>query len=281
MSTNAELNLSTVVDEIGKRLNRLPGTSLVHDIRQLLTNAVDNPTSAKALVAEAVESLGKVSTNTLGHRQIVDDAIGILTATILGEPAEISEQAAKTIETLGSADEKTLFETVLVEALDADKDQKSETCQNCDCEPFACKEARAAIDESIGSTIDVEKKIVACKDCETFDLCKSVNICRSSVPILTEDAEQISDGSGEPLVPTYDEEKTLAEVTETITVTQFAGTKTKVTKKMLTANKALADFVKAGDFVYIDIQGETKNVTAYGHAEEPATILPVGALTIK
>lgn len=227
MSTNAELNLSTVVDEISKRLNRLPGTSLVHDIRQLLTNAVDNPASAKALVAEAVDLLGKVATNTLGHRQIVDDAIGILTATILGEPAEISEQAAKTIETLGSADSKSSAETVLDEAVDTEEDKKSETCQNCDCEPFACKETQAAIDES--------EKLVA----------------------------------NETIEPVITEEQPLAEKVEEITVTQFSGKKTKVTKKFLTSNKALTEFVAVGDFVYIDNQ----QVTAYAHAEEPATVL--------
>jgi hypothetical protein len=221
MSTNAELNLSTVVDEISKRLNRLPGTSLVHDIRQLLTNAVDNPASAKALVAEAVDLLGKVSTNTLGHRQIVDDAIGILTATILGEPAEISEQAAKTIETLGSADDKTSFETILDKALDVnqewtrcegcvecedmnqcelhrpltgvDVNQDSEACQNCDCEPFACKETQAAIEDDL--------KI------ETKDTIE---------PVITE-------------------EQPLVEIVEEITVTQFSGKKTKVTKKFINA----------------------------------------------
>ena len=225
MSTNAELNLSTVVDEISKRLNRLPGTSLVHDIRQLLTNAVDNPASAKALVAEAVDLLGKVSTNTLGHRQIVDDALGILTATILEEPAEISEQAAKTIETLGSADDKASFEDILDKALDVN--QESEACQNCDCEPFACKETQADIDES--------EKIAA----------------------------------NETIEPVITEEQPLAEKVEEITVTQFSGKKTKVTKKFLTANKALTEFVAVGDFVYIDNQ----QVTAYAHAEEPATVL--------
>lgn len=228
MSTNTELNLSTVVDEISKRLNRLPGTSLVHDIRQLLTNAVDNPASAKALVAEAVDLLGKVSTNTLGHRQIVDDAIGILTATILGEPAEISEQAAKTIETLGSADDKASFEDILDKELDPKEDIKDEACKNCDCEPFACKEDKAIIDEE-------SEKLAA----------------------------------NETIEPVITEEQQLVEIVEEITVTQFSGKKTKVTKKFLTANKALTEFVAVGDFVYIDNQ----QVTAYAHAEEPATVL--------
>lgn len=251
MSKHETLQLNTVVEEIQKRLNRLPGNAALNVVRTKLQEAVDKPTEAKVLIAEAIEAFGKVNCVTLGHRQTVDDAVSILSTIVLGDkPETISPQAEKTVTALTS-------ETVTVnkEELTGDTedivDINQKACpDNCGCQPFDCK---IASDEINASLEDSGEPVVPTK--EDIAEWESIVDAEKAETVITETDGQINTDNDIVADEVVSEESVVAEesvVSEDIKVVTYAGTQKKATKKMIAANKEALEFASVGDKVWID-----------------------------